>query len=402
MNPITPTPTKTTKPLSAGTRATGRAITRALSFAVLFLLFSCAKAEPPERHVPPPPPPPPPSVENDPKSTTATPPVVTEPTVVRVNYVTDRKATSSTNPEEKFGDQRGNLSFGYCDVSIPPRHQIGQVERPRWWRLEFTPDPAKHVTLVTTQPGSKSDFFQAINDSKYQESAFIFTHGYNVTFADAALRTAQISFDLSFAGASIFYSWPAVGKTASYTRDEQSIEWSQANLTMFLEEFFSKSKAKKVYVIAHSMGNRAMTRSLASLIAKTPEAAERLTAIILAAPDIDADVFKRDIAPALVQSKRPLTLYASSRDRALVASRLVHGAPRAGDAERGLTILAGIETIDATLVGTDFLGHSYVANSATILSDMHTLFHEGTPADKRFGLESRQAEAGRYFRFKPR
>lgn len=58
-----------------------------------------------------------------------------EPAVIRVNYATDRKVNTSELPAEKFGGQRGELSFDYCDVSIPPHHQLGQVEKPEWWRL---------------------------------------------------------------------------------------------------------------------------------------------------------------------------------------------------------------------------------------------------------------------------
>lgn len=77
--------------------------------------------------------------------------------------------------------------------------------------------------------------------------AFIFVHGYNVTFEDAAKRTAQISYDLAFDGAPIFYSWPSqrLPTPLGYT-DEQNSEWSQANLRSFLSDFFTQSDAQDV------------------------------------------------------------------------------------------------------------------------------------------------------------
>ena len=38
--------------------------------------------------------------------------------------------------------------LGVCDVSIPPGHEPGQIERPRIWRLEVLPDREDHVMMV--------------------------------------------------------------------------------------------------------------------------------------------------------------------------------------------------------------------------------------------------------------
>src|SRR5262245_28654371 len=117
-------------------------------------------------------------------------------------------------------------------------------------------------------------------------------HGYNVTFEDAARRTAQIAYDLGFSGAPVFYSWLSQGTVTSYTIDESNIEWTQASLRIFLEDFFARSTAHNVYLIAHSMGNRALTHAVSSLLNENPTLKNHLRELILAAPDIDAEVFK--------------------------------------------------------------------------------------------------------------
>ena len=117
----------------------------------------------------------------------------------------------------------------------------------------------------------------------------------------------------------------------------------------------------------------------------------------MAAPDIDADVFRNDIAPALSSTPATTTLYASSRDKALAAAKKVNGAPRAGDSRSGLVIFKGIETIDATAADTNLfwgLRHSYIADSKELLSDLYYLIEKGLRAPQRFGLESIQAEGG--------
>lgn len=323
--------------------------------------------------------------------------------VVRVFFATDRERTAGTKPVEKFGSGRSELRYGACEVSIPRDHRMGVLEAPSILKLQFREDPAQHVVLLAAETRPREAFFAELAErvrASSAASAFLFVHGYNVTFAAAARRTAQISYDLGFDGAPVFYSWPSEGRLAGYTVDEANIEWTQTNLRGFLQDFFALSGARNLYLIAHSMGNRALTRAAASLLAERPELRQRLTEIILTAPDIDAEVFKRDIAPALAAAGRPITLYASSRDRALAASKKVHGYPRAGDSGRGLVVVRGIETIDATAVDTNLLGHSYFADSRSVLSDIFYLVREGRRAEQRFGLRAVDVEAGRYWLFK--
>jgi esterase/lipase superfamily enzyme len=322
---------------------------------------------------------------------------------VRVFYGTDRNLISRAVPARMFGTRRAALTYGTCDVSIPRDHRMGELESPSVWRLEFREDPARHVVLLGVVVQPKDQFFSGLAAKVRRSagsSAFLFVHGYNVTFEDAARRTAQISYDLGFGGAAVFYSWPSQGATSAYTVDEQNVEWAQANLKSFLADFFARSDAQNVYLIAHSMGNRALTRAAASLLAEHPSLRTRLKEIILTAPDIDADVFRRDIAPALAAAGRPITLYASSEDLALVASKSVHGYPRAGDAAGGLVVMPGIETIDATGTDTSLLGHSYFAESRSVLSDIFYLIRGSQRADQRRGLTRVDTAAGRYWVFR--
>lgn len=267
---------------------------------------------------------------------------------------------------------------------------MGELEAPSVWRLP---------TNITSEAAFFADVSARVHEPEHSNE-FLFVHGYNVTFADAARRTAQIAYDLAFAGAPVFYSWPSQGNTAAYTMDEQNVEWAQANLRRFLEDFLTRSNTQNVYLIAHSMGNRALTRALAPLLADKPTLAARLKEVILTAPDIGADVFKRDIAPALAASGRPITLYASSGDLALTASKKVHGYPRAGDSGKGLVIVKGIETIDATGMDTSLLGHSHFADSRSVLSDLFNLVRNHQQADQRFGLRRVESPMGRYWTFK--
>lgn len=332
--------------------------------------------------------------------------LVSNHAVVKVGFATDRQRDLGKPAAQRFGNERSHnagLSYGHCEISIPRDHRMGELESPSLWRLEFRLDPAKHVMLLDAEVEDQATFFAGIAaqvKASATGSAFIFIHGYNVSFEDAARRTGQMAYDLGFDGAPVFYSWPSQGDVARYTVDENNIEWSTPHLQAFLADFLQQTDAAKIYLIGHSMGNRGLARAVAGLIESQPDLAKRIAEIILTAPDIDADVFQQEIAPRLTAAHHPVTLYASSEDLALAASRLVHGHRRAGDSGDGMLLLAGVETIDATGVDTGFLKHSYFAERRSALSDMFYLIHNNARADQRF-LDPVDTPKGRYWTFKP-
>ena len=322
-------------------------------------------------------------------------------TIVRVFYATDRLQLPSVTGKVQFGKQRsllGSLHYGRCEVSIPKTHKLGRLETPSIMRLEFRPDPAKHIVLSGTISVEEKEFFEQVKESVARSAAkdaFIFVHGYNVSFENAARRTGQMAYDLDFVGAPIFYSWPSNGKTADYPKDETNVTWSTPHLQQFLTLLAQNTSAKRIYVIAHSMGNRAVCDAL-KLLSYDPACQLKLTHLVLAAPDIDADTF-RELAAMLQKLSARITLYESSKDLALLASKKLHGNPRAGEP---LLILPGLDTIDASAIDTDFLGHSYFSDTWPLLSDIHSILFEDQPPERRFGLAAREDPVGKYYAFR--
>ena len=127
--------------------------------------------------------------------------------VIRTFFATDRNVTGNQDPGKMFGVGRSSITFGICDVSIPRDHRMGELESPSIWRLEFHKDQTKHVVLLKTAVSSKDKFFEDLASrvlKSEKRSALLFVHGYNVTFEDAARRTAQMAYDLAFEGAPVF------------------------------------------------------------------------------------------------------------------------------------------------------------------------------------------------------
>jgi esterase/lipase superfamily enzyme len=319
---------------------------------------------------------------------------------VRVFYGTDRKSTGNQNPKLMFGPGRGGLTYGICDVTLPSTHKIGEMETPSWLRLEVTEDPAKHIILAAVKQQRAADFYRDVQDlfsAAGKKNAFIFVHGYNVSFEDAARRTAQLAYDLRFPGAPVFFSWPSQATYLGYPVDENNVEFARSDLRDFIRDFANTSKADSIYLIAHSMGNRALTGALGELYKSEPKVASQIKEVILAAPDIDSDVFKRDIVPALSGNGQSVTLYASSGDWALKASKKWHGYPRAGDSGDQIIVVPQLVTIDASGVETDLFGHGYFADSPSIVTDIGAIIGGINKPDLRTQLKRVDSEAGQHW-----
>ncbi|MCL4698122.1 MAG: alpha/beta hydrolase, partial [Burkholderiaceae bacterium] len=219
----------------------------------------------------------------------------------------------------------------------------------------------------------------------------------------AARRAGQLSHDLGFAGPTVLFSWPSQGGLTDYTVDEQSAEWSIPDMRDVLASLATVAPGTPVYVIAHSMGNRVLTRGFKALIEQDARKLAAFRQIVLAAPDIDADVFRRELGPAILGKGPRVTLYASSNDKALVASRKVHGGyKRLGESGDGIVVMNGLDTVDASNVSTEFLGHSYFGDSSTVMSDLIYVIQKSLPPQERtrFALEPVRAAIGQYWRFK--
>lgn len=322
--------------------------------------------------------------------------------VVGVFYATDRKRTGAPEPNDMYGGDRGELAYGLARVSIPREHRMGTLEAPSIFRLEFSETPESHVVLLSAVETPVDEFYAQVGArvrASAGRNAFIFVHGYNVSFRDAARRTAQMSYDLGFDGAPAFYSWPSQGSFESYFVDETNVEWTRPHLKQFIREFTERSGADNIFLVAHSMGNRALTTAIKELMSESPQFRAKIREVILAAPDIDADIFRRDIAPFIVTDPTSVTLYASSNDQALKASRRFHGYQRIGDSTGGIPVIKGIDMIDSTDVVTDLIGHAYYAESKSIVTDMFALIRGERTFAKRPYLKEVPEQPDRYWKF---
>src|SRR5262249_53398483 len=144
-------------------------------------------------------------------------------------------------------------------------------ERPSFIRFEFNERRGRDVVLLSVTPVAETAFYAALHDRLENHSSrelLVFVHGFNVTFAEAAPRTAQLAYDLDFAGVPVLYSWPSKGKVSAYLEDESAVDESRWHFQAFLERLAASSGATRIFVVAHSMGSRVVARAVESLVAR--------------------------------------------------------------------------------------------------------------------------------------
>jgi esterase/lipase superfamily enzyme len=329
------------------------------------------------------------------------PPLPETATIYPVWYGTNRKPIDPNDVKQGFSAERDNrIHYGKCAVSIPESHKIGAAGS-SWLKSLLTGPKGRLKLDRQSLKGMQSvDFWADVEQSLAQQEederiALVFIHGYNVTFDGAAQCAAQIGADLCIP-LTAFYSWPSQGKLNGYPADEASIQASEPHIVQFLTEFADVANADRIHIIAHSMGNRGLLRSIAKIADKF-QGQIPFGQIFLAAPDEDPDVFCH-LATAYPTIAERTTLYVSKKDKALAASGHLHRRNRTGFSPP-VTIVPGIDTIDVSKTDLSLLGHGYFSDDRDVLHDMRHLLSYNTPPAKRFGLKTVQLDTQKYWMF---
>jgi esterase/lipase superfamily enzyme len=357
-------------------------------FAAVMCITACHGAPP---ALPPAPPPSPPSPAPLPRSVTSRSYAVLDSGASRVTVflATTRRAVQSERAGDRFGpDDADSLQFAAVTVNVPPYSSRGTGELPRQGSFSSAfssaPNAAKEFFVASVIPADSNRFVQRIAADlaiTRSRNVLVFVHGFNTSFEDAAIRAAQIAADLNFDGTVVLFSWPSAASVTSYVRDQQAARNAGFHLLRLLRGTLVAALPDHIELLAHSMGSETVAKALS--LAPAIDSLPRFDQVVFAAPDLDRRVFGREILPRLDTRATRVTLYASNDDDALRASRAVNGVWRLGLGGDSLVVLKGMDTIDATRVRADALGHTLFGNQA-FLADLSSLLAEGkSPSERR-------------------
>lgn len=216
-------------------------------------------------------------------------------------------------------------------------------------------------------------------------SVVVFVHGYNYGFEKHCKAAAELQRALSAKAVVLMFSWPSNGRPTDYIPDQSDVEWSVPFLARILADLGDRLGPESVQVLAHSLGSRGVVFALERLRAER-ETRPLIGQLVLMAPDFDAQTFVERL-PVLVPLTTGITLYASSNDTPLKASRQLHASPRLGEAGEFLTVAKGMQTVDVSPLGRyQVLGHEYFRFHPDATADLAALLGEGRSAPVRAGL----------------
>jgi esterase/lipase superfamily enzyme len=311
---------------------------------------------------------------------------------VTLFFATLRKFTNSKLDPRWFNaevsEEADPLTYGTCLVTIPPKHEKGNVEKKAglWdFVLMRDPnDPERYVVVYEPKLMALPAFDSAITAGIQQrqradKSLLVFVHGFNNTFDEAASRLAVLVYDMDYNGVPVLFSWPSVGGGVAgvpyYLREEEQAQHAYAPFAKFLESISTIARAagaERVNVVAHSMGNRVLLDGLQRLSRAGRK--HLVNEVIMAAPDVKAERFDQDVWPEVREVADRVTLYASNEDRALSASQSLRNMIRLGQVPGPPShafVAAGIDTIDASDVDFSAFGlnHSYFGGP-TVIKDL--------------------------------
>lgn len=204
----------------------------------------------------------------------------------------------------------------------------------------------------------RSNAAQAFAQAAFGRDLLLYIHGYKESFETAATSTVDLSEGIKFAGVTGLFTWPSAASTFSYVADRESAMWSRDSLEDLLAAIAKTPSGGRIHIVAHSMGTLLTLETLRMLRASGGESAmERIGAVVMAAPDIDIDLFARGLE-RLGSDAKKITVISSTNDRALaVSSRLAGGIVRAGAADRERLEALGVRVADASEFGGGIINH---------------------------------------------
>lgn len=285
-------------------------------------------------------------------------------------------------PGTFFGGERASpLDFAKVEVSVPARHKPGEIE----W-ASTAPGDAK-TDFVVRQAGylaGEKEFVRSLNARlatrpRGSRKVLLFIHGYNTMFAEALYRFAQVVHDAKSPAVPVLFTWASRGELTQYVYDTNSATTARDDLERTIRLIFA-SDAEQVNILAHSMGNWVTVEALRQIkISGGLPQIGKLGNLVLAAPDIDVDVFKSQMR-RFGKPRKPFYIVLSKDDKALSASRFIAGGQERLGADGNTAELAelGAVVIDLSdVAATDSSNHGKFAQLAEIAPQLERALAQG-------------------------
>lgn len=328
----------------------------------------------------------------------AEPPEISAENIIRrtVPFITVRNKTDGVKASEYFGNERGSVHAGYCDISWTPIPMLEPIATNMPFYM-----PHGTMRLESVFEVDESNFWRKRTTDAVNDHPLLYVHGYNIGFEKGCSRAALFQENLGLGTRFLLFSWPSDDAVMNYAHDEADVYWSVAYIEQTLERMIGSFGPGSIDVFGHSLGTRGILLALVRLSRQHSGDQPLLHHLVLAAADVDAGIFKQylDLIRPLA---RNITLYVSDNDNALALSQEFHGYPRMGRSGPHIQGLDGIEIIDVSATGRrSASGHLYHLHNQTVINDMDQLLNEDRLASRREGLQQDLTMGPNYWKLLP-
>lgn len=321
----------------------------------------------------------------------------------RFFYVSNRHLEpGEESPEERFGPARvEKLKFGRFDTEIEPSLGLGMIINPTDWFQN------EELHVQDVQPLDQDAFVSEVS-GLVQESPhralMVVVHGYRNSFPTSMRMTAFLGHILDINAPVLVFDWPGDQGSGlrGYRRAQQIAHDSGAQLATTLEMIIRDIKPDKLWLIANSMGGQVVVDAFSILYQQRDlaDVATEFADVVLTAPDVDKNEFNEQFKREITSLVNNLTVYVSSNDRALMASRIVNRGRRLGQSapdvmnpdqyEEAVSIAELIEPdsslitlVDVTPVNRTRNFHNFSLETPEFFDDLYLkLTNDATPHNR--------------------
>jgi len=340
-------------------------------------------------------------------------------TLVELIYVTDRAPETDEAGNLRYGYNRSNsLAVGTTVVDLGQNatweelveasrthtrfgeFELALISINEFTRLPPTPIPYQVIDgEIVENPEAVAAIeasvalIQAEVDRRLaltpRKDAYIYVHGFNNTFEDAAFALAELWHFFGREGLPIIYTWPAGHPGIfGYTYDRESSEFTVFHLKQLIKWLAELPEIENIHLIAHSRGADVAVSAFRELViwargaGLDPREHFKIKNFVLAAPDLDVQVMSQRIAAErLALAFDQVTLYSSPGDKAIGLAEKLFASPRGRLGTLGINELneeeigrmkanaARVTVVNFQGESTGY-GHSYFRNNPAVSSDL--------------------------------
>jgi esterase/lipase superfamily enzyme len=253
----------------------------------------------------------------------------------RFFYITNRGPGSEDGTlEGRFSNQREEgLRFGSYDVEIEASLSLAVMFDPnKWFRNE-------EISIRDERGLERQQLVQQLREmirDSPRRSLLVIVHGYREQFPSALRKTAFVGHLLDINTPVLLFDWPGDqpgGPRAAYSRAVEVAEASGVELAEALQLVIHELQPERLWLVANSMGGQVVADAFGLLYRESDLADEEpeIEDVVLTAPDVDLEEFDNQFKVEIGALARHLTVYVSSNDRALLASRIINRGMRRGE-----------------------------------------------------------------------